>query len=161
MISPTVSRAVPHQVFLIKERIFCLPRVIQPRKLRCAVLCAQQAVLRSLRSAEGTAVSWGTKGSPSLQPHISSTWLWAQCLQDGRELLQCAASCSGGGRLGAAIQKLGKQNAVVGIGTALHQGLDCTSARLGSATPTVSFSLPSFISVVPRVWLNENEVSSF
>lgn len=71
------------------------------------------------------------------------------------------AALGEGGWDSAAIQKLGEQNAVVGIGTALHQGLDCTSARLGSATPTVSFSLPSFISVVPRVWLNENEVSSF
>lgn len=71
------------------------------------------------------------------------------------------AALGEGGWDSAAILKLGKQNALVGIGTALHWWLDCTSSRLGSATPAVSPSLPSFISLVPRVSLNKNGISSF
>lgn len=80
MISPAVLRVVPHRVCLIKESTFCIPRVFQPSAVGTA----------GCGSAEGTAVSWGTKGSPSVQPHISSTQLWAQCPQ-----CRMAMSCSG------------------------------------------------------------------
>lgn len=122
------------------------------------VLWAQQAVgLQRARPCNGV---------PRALPACSHTSAAHGC---GHSACRMARSCSGvlpaalgeGGWDSAAILKLGEQNALVGIGTALHWWLDCTSSGLGSAAPAVSLSLPSFISVVPRLSLNKNGVSSF